>query len=245
MENSLRRGIIIDFFGMPGSGKTTIAHMLAGRLEEIGCEIEEPIYLVNNEYSSSRRSLTKIWATLCFTTGHFSYLYRLFSLLGRGAFQNLRKAAKQWVNVCFVLASFNAGRPIDFLIADQGIIQAAISLTFHCEKADIQKIINKLNEQVKTTIIYVYVAADIDEVLKRLQNRTNGGSRLDQEKSIIARKDQLRSVESRCMEVINAFDCIRVDNHAAHQTGCEANDFKETLDMLIEAIKYRGISKYD
>lgn len=228
MENHLGEPIIIDFFGLPGSGKTTIAHFLSSKLREDGFQIQENIYEINNDYSSVKRLVVKIWYTFCFTIKNFSYLRTLFSMLGNGAFRNRKEAIKQWINICFVLSIINKVKKQDYIVADQGIVQAAISLTIHCEKANLVDVVRKLCEKVTVPILFVNIVADFSTNLTRLQIRKDGKSRVDFEKDDSKKKIQMQEIKLRCDEITKSFECIIVDNNSQSDT----NNYGDILKTI-------------
>lgn len=236
MENHIKPGMAVDFFGLPGSGKTTIAHRLARVLEANGYEVQETIYRVNNESNSMRRIGVKMWAALCFSITHYSYMHDLFALLGKGSFLTVSEAIKQWVNVCFVITNINKGQPQDINIADQGIAQAALSLTYRCENADVVKIVTKLKEQVRMPIRHVYIRINTEKVLERLEIRRGNKARVDIEKSKDRKIMQLQEMQTRCNEIAAAFDCIAVDNNRTYQMDSKATNLDDLVDMIVDFI---------
>lgn len=218
MEDNLKRGVIVDFFGLPGSGKSTMAHILANKLNENGYEIQEKIYCINNEYNSWKRMSIKILNTITFTIRNFSFMCELFSMFGKGAFRNYRELIKQWINVCFVLTSINQTTQKDFVIADQGIVQAAISLSVNSESADIEAVIRKLCEKVNSPVKFIYISVEIEKDLERLHQRVNGKSRVDLEKDEELKRTQLKVIQKLCYEITKSLPHTIVDNNRTYKS---------------------------
>lgn len=218
MGNNMKRGIFIDFFGMPGSGKTTIAHNLAINLRYGRYQVVEPTFLTDTVYSTPLRLLYKVLCSIKFTLFHPVYLYQLFSMLEKGAFLGVGEAVKQWINICFTLVSLNKGLDKDYVISDEGIIQAAISLTVRCSEENTKEIIYKLTQAVNRPIIFAYVKADVDVVLERLAKRKNGKSRIDAETDLNKRRQKLTEIEKKCNIAEESVDIIEINNSEASIT---------------------------
>jgi len=238
MESNLEREYILDFFGLPGSGKTTIAHMIARKLNEDGYKIQESTYFINNEYSLGKRILVKTLYTFNFTIKHFSFMCELFFMLEKGAFKSWKEAVKQWVNICFVLTVLNKKNNNQYIIADQGIVQAAISLGIHSEKASVVDIYRKLCEKTVKPIKFVYVEVDNETSLKRLNSREN--LPINYENTDYA-QIQLQIVTKKCEEILNAIDCITIDNNKTlwleNSEDSYLNNFHNILTTLEVLVK--------
>src|SRR5690625_967586 len=124
MENDMKQSIYLDFFGLPGSGKTTIANVLVYELKKRGYTIQNNIGKINNEYNVVSRLLTKIINFITFTFKNFSYMKELFLFIRRIDFNNRVEILKQLINIGFVLTNVNNHKNEDFIIADQGVAQA-------------------------------------------------------------------------------------------------------------------------
>ncbi|WP_449536929.1 hypothetical protein [Ferdinandcohnia sp. Marseille-Q9671] len=247
MENDLKHGIIVDFFGLPGSGKTTIAHLLANKLNENGYEIQENIYYMNNEYSSLKRIVIKTVNTITFTIKNFAYLCDLFSMFSGVTIRNYHEVIKQWVNVCFVLTNVNQTNKKDFVIADQGIIQAAISLSVTYKNVDIEAVIRKLYERVNSPVRHIYISVELEKDLERLNLRDNGKLRVDFEKDEVLQRFQLKVIEKLCNEVIKSFPHTIIDNNGSFQSELTSiintGMLEEVMRILETSSRINNISK--
>ncbi len=217
MEDSLNKGIIIDFFGLPGSGKTTIADRLVATLQKRGFKTIQPIHDVNLGYGSLRRIITKIMASTVYSLSHPQFMYELFANLERGCFRGTGEAVKLWINTGFVLYFMTRAKSCDFLVADQGIAQIAISLTINCKRTNIETIIKGFLDQIKAPVKLIYIHTDIHNVLERLEHRPYGRSRVDKAASIQEKTAQLRKIQSSCSEIASNLDCLIVDNNQSDE----------------------------
>lgn len=212
MGNSLNSKITLEFFGVPGSGKSTIAHSLADLLQENGYSVQEKSYIVNGQFGDLRRIILKLRYTFIFTIFHPLFLLELFSMIDKNVFFDLKEKIKQWVNVCFVLYNYKKKNNRQFFIADQGLIQAAISLTIHCKEVEIAQIIKKMSSVIEMPKYIIYVNIKEDKSLYRLKTRINGKSRVDKEKSEEKRIKELKKVADMCEDILLITECVSIDN---------------------------------
>lgn len=237
MKNNSSSEFILDFFGLPGSGKTTIAHMIACQLKENGYKTQENIYHINNEYSLVRRILVKVFYTITFTLKNFIYMIQLFLMLEKkSAFINWKGLIKQWVNVCFVLTAINKKNNSHFIIADQGIVQAAISLAMYSGKTSVIDIYMKLCEQVVIPIKYVYVEIDVSTDMERLKFRENRNSKPGEEKDIDYTLIQLQGIMTKCEEIADIIECITIENNNSVKLKQNKNGFPINLQNIINSL---------
>ncbi|WHY76639.1 hypothetical protein QNH20_21490 [Neobacillus sp. WH10] len=172
---------IVDFFGLPGSGKSTIAQLAALSLREKGYIVDDyPIY-IGNKASTAMRMLVKIKSTIVFSLLHFKFLYGLFKSLGESPFQSFSEAVKQWINICYVITMYNrAVRQKKYRIFDQGLAQTAISLTANCKQTTADFVLNELLKMVNISPDFVYIQANANTALIRLKSRKCSRSRVQQ-----------------------------------------------------------------
>lgn len=118
----------IDYFGIPGSGKSLLSHHVAEFLRARGYRVEEPSYRLDHDVPKLRRLFAK-WR---YTRQLFrkepamkSALLRLVSDCGyRG-----KEGWKQMLNIGYKLFLLHHTTS-QVLIFDEGILQSSISLSF-------------------------------------------------------------------------------------------------------------------
>lgn len=203
---------IIDFFGAPGSGKTTVSRMVSKKLADEGYKVDEHIFQVNNEYNPLARILIKGMTAMGYTLKNFSFIKDIFSLAQVHTFSSWKTAVKQWVNVCFVMASLSRKRDQDIIIAEQGLTQAVISLALNCTPKNFAAIINKMEKHLSADIVYVHVRIGTAENLTRLKNRNEGNSEVELELDVRKREELLDKINAICDEIKTIKSCLTFDN---------------------------------
>lgn len=196
---------VVDFLGLPGSGKSTLAQWAAIQLREKGYLIDDhPIY-IGNKANSVMRILIKLKAAVVFSLLHLNFMVNLFKSLGDSPFQSFSEAVKQWVNICYVITTYNrAAKYKQVRIFDQGLAQAAISLTVNCKQTTADFVLNELLKMVKVSPCFVYIQANADTVLPRLKDRIGKKSRVQQDANTDAdKKKMLMKMKLNCETIIN------------------------------------------
>ena len=119
----MNRPIIIEFNGLPGSGKTTIVKALQFKLEEIGATT----MFHYNRLSYHRRPRSMVFA--------FSY-WKLMMVAFKYAHLLPKRRRFIYILSLYYLRMYRhfiEDEVADYLIVDQGIIQSFISLA-HCDR---------------------------------------------------------------------------------------------------------------
>lgn len=201
--------IIIDFLGIPGSGKTTLSHLAAEILREEGITVVEPTYCINNEMSILHRYLTKSWYSLKLTVFKPAWaLYWLFIIL-----QSRQKTLKDFllmiINCFYILEIYRQYSLYDYIcFLDQGICQAILSLSFHSRTKFFieKKLIIAFDFLSTLDFRVVHIEASVDTIIQRLKKRRKKQSRLERLKNT-AKPVQLIRDEKRKIECLLAMLC--------------------------------------
>lgn len=179
MENRLEV-FCLDFYGLPGCGKSTISHLLA---ERIKCEAEviEPSYHIDHGYSTAGRFIKKSLEAI----GLFVFQPRLFLSIvkvivscGHNCFN--KDFYVHLLNIAYKIGILNAP-PKGFVIFDQGLWQSVISLFYR--KEDVSSIVptfDRLNSLVSKKVRYVsiYIQVDVETAIERMDTRHAAISRV-------------------------------------------------------------------
>ena len=177
--------VCIDFMGVPGCGKSTIAHLLAEKLACYGT-VKEPTFTLAHQKSSSIKVLIKVRGCFSLMLCHPKIFGRLMTIVRKGGYHYYSGSFyKHIYNLAFKIVEIKCMR-CNYLLFDEGLWQSAVSLYYNrsCTSEDIVELHSKLmslgfNEK-NTTIDYVsvYVDVDIEEAVKRQQNRNAKPSRV-------------------------------------------------------------------
>lgn len=172
---------IIEYYGIPACGKSTISHQVAEKLREIGLRVDERAYLYGSEASWLVRILFKIKSTIWVIWKKKKIIIPLFQKLGKKAFGSNKMYFKQFVNACFVLYVVNTKQEnFDVCIMDQGIAQFCGSVAMHTMDLELfQNTLQYLMKEQKQEIYFIYLKVNPSIAYQRIQTRKNGHSRMD------------------------------------------------------------------
>lgn len=121
MENT----VIIDFFGLPGCGKSTRAHLLAQKLRENGKSVAEPSYTIDHEYSLAFRKIVKMVYMVRHYISYPNEARQIVELIKENGYNHV---IMQYVNIAYKLIKCKTEK-CDYIIFDEGFCQSAISLS--------------------------------------------------------------------------------------------------------------------
>lgn len=204
--------MIIEFNGLPGTGKTTIAHELENILVKQGFEC---CY----KYDTGKSKIKRYFSYVSDGSLYLYYLGICFAKSLKGSFrkENLQVAT---VLVYFyqLYKAFNKNCRDKILIIDQGIIQGLISLA-HTQAFSSPEVLDKILRFFKKkgiTFMQVNCLCDSELSLARIRERNTTAGRLDTYNDA-ALADALKK-QSENFDVIrncaaNIFECIDIDTH--------------------------------
>ena len=221
MGNNIKKTVLIDFYGLPGSGKTTIFSLLTEKLRENG-KLVDTIY-GKGRTRPARQPVAKIMGTI----SALRFFLKVRPYLNKRSFYADRTFLRIWMETCLVFYRLRKAKHNEYIVADQGIIQAIVSLTANDDKANIEELVKIFLKNNKYEIIHVYVDIPVEVSLHRLETRQNGTSRVEKLK-YDQRKAALFSLSTK-FEKINSVLCPIVINN----TDIEA---EQAADILLSKI---------
>ena len=174
--------MVVEFVGMPGSGKSTIAHAVAELLRAGGHEVSEPTWTIDRLPSGSDRRLSKLRVA---ATEGLSRPGR--SLAGAGAVLATSQSnpvgyPSGIVNWVYLAGLYrNAARHPGITLFDQGVLQAIWSVVYGSESRRglaVESWVALAGERLPADSLAVFVEADDETIRSRLARRTVSRSRL-------------------------------------------------------------------
>ena len=189
MANHIKQPIILDFFGLPGCGKSTVSHQLAEMLRKKGYKVYEPSYDTDHCLSSRKRKLSKMVCFLAYAVAHpiktIELIHQICSA-GNDAISAIGLAM-----IVVVRTQEINKHDSGIIILDQGVVQLAISI---CQKSFSTLNLSKTMEMVLSFILpqknihKIYIEVGVDTALKRSEQRGTTVSRMDREKDTIKKR---------------------------------------------------------
>jgi hypothetical protein len=174
------RAVIVEFFGLPGSGKTAVHDIINQRLIDKGLDVasqEELIQWLRNHLRLFKASLAlkrPIWAFIC--------LFYCIGAFGFFAFKNkyLFTRIVSTISSTVYLKNFLIKRKPDIFLLDQYTVQNIWS-TWVGRKIPDTEILSRIIKHSDSYIgrKYIFFESDPKSVSKRIANRNHGTSRFD------------------------------------------------------------------
>ena len=195
MENNLEV-FCLDFYGLPGCGKSTISHLLADSIR-YKAKVVEPSYHIDHGYSTAGRFLTKSLKAMVLLALHpklFFFIVKVITSCGYNGFS--KDFYIHLFNISYKIGVLN-DPPTGYVIFDQGLWQSVISLFYRKEDiTSMVPIFNQLNSLVSKKIHYisVYIQVDVKTAIERMDTRHAAVSRvqlLDSDDKVEELKRQL------------------------------------------------------
>lgn len=207
MENHI---IHVEFFGLPGSGKTTISHQLADRLRMNGFTIFEPTYSLAFKRLLFFRKLYQFIQLIRFIIKNPKAYKFLTEIIENNKCNRIEKL-NQLFNVAYKLLIYEKAKS-GIYFWDEGLLQSAISLSVNTNN-DIKTIRNRFFNK-NTNMITVYIKIDCNIAIERMNKRPTNDSRTEKLNSEQLKLQLIKEFEKKCGELSYdfCFCSINADN---------------------------------
>ena len=180
-----RHSLVVEFLGLPGSGKSTVSKRIAEHLSQWGLTIREPVRELSDrsDLGSSLRGYqgkSQLVARELLT--HPADSWRAIrALLGSGqpSPRVLFSVTFNWLMQCSLLRSCRSMRVVHLF--DEGIFQALWSIGLEGRPEVIRELGTVLHETLSTPDAVVVLDADPAVIAERLRRRKSRDSRADRE----------------------------------------------------------------
>ncbi len=178
MTNPSRSAVIVEFSGIPGAGKSSVAHAVAAALATTGHSVDEPLSLVSPSLARSRRLLRKLRLAAFETLTHPVSSGTLAIAVARSG-QSMSDFVHRAQNWLVVRALFRRSRRRSGVhLFDQGVVQELCSIGYRGDwRVALQGAAPGADDLAPDLI--VRVTAPVDAVQRRLAARAGTQSRLE------------------------------------------------------------------
>lgn len=193
MERDNKNPVIIEFNGLPGSGKTTIAHKLQRRLME-----------------ADNTCLNYYCRIPFFKSPRFLYLNPFYwkDIVKAKRFSQILSLGNKKSNYLHLLQyirmyrEFIKDKPSDFLIIDQGILQSFVSIAHQNKIQSIDSVEWYIRSLGIEYFPLVVINCNVDEKVanERIEERENNGCRvesmslLNRQKTLLTQTSNLKTI---------------------------------------------------
>lgn len=170
--------ISLEFYGLPGCGKSTISHIVAKKLRNAGYNVNELTYVLDHEYSKGMRKTFKLLYSCKFFLEN-NKLFRKIKYIILKCKGRIR--VNQIINVMYKCWRYNSSGKYDFLVWDEGIMQSAVSISVDDAPEYSGIIAAEILETVagKCKVIGIYLDFPIELAVSRMKIRNTKDSRAD------------------------------------------------------------------
>lgn len=229
--------MLVEFFGVPGSGKSTMSRIVADALRHKRCVVSEATYDVEHQHSRTGSQLLKLGHIAAYAASHPRHALSDAARIAATRQATVRDLAKSIFNWTFIssLAARERSRQ-DVLLLDQGVAQALWSVGFAARGHTWLELIEAQAPALRPDLV-IHVRADLQAVGNRLMRRERHASRMDDrcrdQRALQRAAEQARAVLAK----LRAADVpvIEVDNSDRGQLAAGARAAADAvLSILIE-----------
>lgn len=171
--------IHVELFGLPGCGKSTVAHILANRLINHGYVVKEPSRSINS-IVGIKKQVVKGLKTLFLAIRHPVKFVTIYKCVRENKYKRIG-LIKQIINISIKVQEYLVCKPGMIIIWDEGIAQAMLSLVINSNCNLSGKYAKKIMDICSNDFqqINVYLKEDLDVIIHRLNSRETNYSRVE------------------------------------------------------------------
>lgn len=223
-----KKPVFLEFYGLPGCGKSTISHLVAEELRKQGKTVSEPTYDVDHRYSKIIRKILKITNATRYTLLSPKAISKLMTVVKGNGYTG-SAALNQFINIAQKLLTYRFPNA-EYIIFDEGLIQSAISLTqtknSKSDSFENVKALYRLCPKRKVRILDICVS--LEETQDRMVKRAKHDSRIEKIRDKNKRKKALIDFHKQCIIVGENLRTIDID--------AESYSAEEAAALILRAI---------
>ncbi|QZY55340.1 AAA family ATPase [Crassaminicella profunda] len=167
--------LIIEFVGLPGSGKSTIVNQVVKKCREIEIDIVQPGSEIINETSRVIRNIKKLNPSLKYLIDNQKQSYEFIKGIRKNNIKSIRDHYKMIYYYIFIASMIHKAKvcpKINFL--DEGMFQVLWAINFLSKDNNWTYLLEKVVRYDLLPDIIFLVEADKEEVFDRLDKRNSG-----------------------------------------------------------------------
>lgn len=211
MEDPIKESLHLEFYGLPGCGKSTISHMVASKLKGDGMQIDEPSYEIDRNSGPLFRKIKKLSIYFYWFVFHNHTFKIVNAIVRRNGYSAIAKI-EQMSNVLQKIGVYRKNGRNRIVIWDQGLVQASISLSLKGlvdANDNFKNLLRIINPD--TEIKNVLISVDKMVALERMSRRTTNDSRVEKLKDEKQKHEMMICFQNEIDVINNNYDGIVVD----------------------------------
>lgn len=202
MEHPVRKLIFIEFYGLPGCGKSTVSHQVAERLRDESILVDEPSYEMDRNCSPFLRKLKKLSIYFSWLVFHNHTFKKVNTIVSRNGYSGIARI-EQMSNVLQKISVYGDKSRNGIVIWDQGLVQASISLSLKGKinaGENLKSLLCILDPNIET--LNVLISVDEHVALERMSQRPTNDSRVEKLKDDNQKHEMITRFQQE-IDVIN------------------------------------------
>lgn len=210
--------MVLDFFGLPGSGKSKVSHALGTLLREDGKNVAEISYEMDHNNVPWKRFVLKLWYSILFTIANQEIAKKIKELVKECGYLESRGYTSQLINLLYKMYLLNK-RKLSIAIFDEGLAQASVSLSIdsRLNARDVYKRIMSICAD-DIIIIPIYLETKIENAFHNMSLRKTKNSRvekmheeIEKQKFMTEYQKQINTIEDIAEIKISIQDATTID----------------------------------
>ena len=189
----MKSPLFVEFYGLPGCGKSTVSHQVAVKLRADGYIVDEPSYDIDRKNSPLVRKLNKLIIFFSCFVFHNKTFREVKTIVKKNGYFGT-SLIKQASNVLQKISVYRDEGYRNIVIWDQGLVQASISLSLKGKinaSDNLKNLLHILDTEVQVWIVNIWV--DEKVAFERMAQRPTNDSRVEKNKD----DDQKHEMMSR------------------------------------------------
>jgi thymidylate kinase len=171
--------VFVEFFGLPGSGKSTMSRLVADTLRDRGHKVNEVTYDIDHRRSRTVSQLVKLAHLAPYVARHprraLADIARI-AATRQARRVDLAKSIFNWTFISSLAARKRSA--VDVSLLDQGVAQALWSVGFAARRETWRDLLDAQAPAMRPNVV-IHVRADPQVIGERLARRERHLSRMD------------------------------------------------------------------